>query len=149
MSSQLVIDAFKTALTAQFPTVPLIDIINESPEYPVDAWGRPLPFMALFGLGTEERTSIGAPNHACWREMGNVNIAFYYPTGLGANAPRELADQVRGVLRGRSLPTIPAQRHVQIKSVDPLTNMTDKEETAAGAYYVAAVSAHYQFDFTG
>jgi hypothetical protein len=144
MSSQVVLDAFSAFLGTQFPQLPLLDVTNETPDYPVDTYQRPLPFMALFGAGSEEHAGIGDPHHPCWRETGSVNIAIYYPSGLGSRAPRELADQIRGLLRGRALPT--AQRHVHVQNVSPIAPFVDSQNTAIGSYYVAGASAAYQYD---
>lgn len=148
MSSQVVLDAVTQTLTTQFPAIAQVDVSNETPEYPTDDYGRPVPFFALFGLATEEQSGIGAPDHACYRETGTVNIALYYPSGLGSRAPRELADQVRGTFRGRALPTT-TQRHVHIRKADPMTNLASTQDTAIGSYYVAGVSLAYHFDYIG
>lgn len=146
MSSQAVVDAVAEMIRAALPWLKVVDVTNRIPEIPVDRYGRPELFVALFASGGEVAVSVGAPAQQMWRETGAVTVAVYAPFGLGERRVREVADALRNVMRGRYVAV--GSGHLHIESAAPTVNfMDEKTNHAQGSYYVAAVSLAYRFDF--
>jgi hypothetical protein len=147
MSSAAVVAAFSARLTAEYPTIALLDLENEIVKPPTDSSGRLQPFIGLFCTGYEDAQSIGSPDYRCWREVGTANIAIYYPSWAGADTPRSMADAIRGIFRGRVLPVAAPGVMLEVRGVSPLGPYLPRFDRTQGNYYVSAVSAAYVYDF--
>jgi len=147
VSSYAVRQAFRTVLTTEYSSYTLYDLENEQFTPPVDDYGRVIPFLGLFAQGFEEQLGIGDPDERCWREIGSVNIAIYYPTGRGIAGPTEIADAIRALLRGRELPVTGAGARLLVTGVSPMGVLLPQFDKTVGNYLVSAVTAGYIYDF--
>lgn len=147
MSSYAVRQAFRAVLEDEYDTYPLYDLENERLTPPTDDLGRVSPFLGLFAQGFEEQLGIGDPDNRCWREIGSVNIAIYYPTGRGIGGPNQVADAIRSVLRGRELPVTSPGIRLLVLDVSPMGVLLPQFDKTIGNYLVSAVTAGYQYDF--
>jgi hypothetical protein len=148
MSSYAVRQAVKAVIENEYSTYPLYDAENEQIIPPTDQFGRVAPFLALFAQGFEEQLGIGDPENRCWREIGSVNIAIYYPGGRGVAGPNQIADTIRSLLRGRELSVSAPGIRLLITDVSPMGVLLPQFDKTVGNYLVVAVTAGYIFDFS-
>jgi hypothetical protein len=147
MSSYAVRQAFRTVLESEYTDYPLYDLENEQFTPPVDTYGRVTPFLGLFAQGFEEQLGVGDPDNRCWREIGSVNVAIYFPTGRGIAGPNQIADAIRSVLRGRELPVTSPGIRLLVTDASPMGVLLPQYDKTIGNYLVMAVTAGYIFDF--
>lgn len=149
MSSAAVRTAIEAALVEVLDTdVPLVPIENaDDAALPVDTEGLPTPFVGLLYFATEQLAAIGNTDAALWRETGTADVVIYGPAGRGMGDVVAIAEQVRGGLGGRDLPTGVAGQRLTILRADPLTSYLNPAGQPTGVYFVGMVGLSYEFDF--
>jgi hypothetical protein len=123
-------------------------IENVNPKPPVDGSGRLLSFVGTLYLGTEQASSLGAPNQRCFREYGSAMAIFFSPSNVGASAIIQTIDTFRRAARGQQWSLAAPSQTLEIEAANPASDYASlRWNHSLGDYFTRAVICSYRHDF--
>lgn len=138
MANPIVCDAVEAVLAAEWTHSEYPLILPNTSGAPPKAG---TPYMRVdYPISEAKQASFGSPGSNFWREIGVFRIILFSPRGKGTAIPRELAQEIATMFRGRR---ITEAVHCWAPSI------ANDPEGDEATYYITAIAVEYWADIIG